>query len=56
VLVVVLTISALGLLDVPNRWLLAVTIAAIGVLGGLFVRIRRQEKRALAAADIASAG
>jgi len=56
VLVVVLTISALGLLDVPNRWLLAVTIVAIAVLAGLFVRLRRNEKRALAAADIAPPG
>lgn len=56
VLVVVLTISALGLLDVPNRWLLAVTIVAIAMLAGLFVRMRRNEKRALAAADIAAPG
>jgi len=56
VLVVVLTISALGLLDVPNRWLLAVTIVAIAVLAGLFVRMRRNEKRALATADIAPTG
>ena len=55
VLVAVLTISALGLLDVPNGWLLAVTIAAIAVLAGLFIRMRRNEKRALATAALATA-
>ena len=53
--IAVLTISALGLLDVPNGWLLAVTIAAIAVLAGLFIRMRRNEKRALATAALATA-
>jgi uncharacterized protein len=48
VLVAVLTISALGLLDVPNGWLLAAAIASIAALAGVFARMRQNEKRALA--------
>jgi uncharacterized protein len=52
VLVAVLTISALGLLGVPNGWLLAATIASIATLAGVFARMRQNEERARA--EIAS--
>jgi uncharacterized membrane protein YfcA len=48
VLVAVLTISALGLLGVPNGWLLAAVIASVAALAGVFARMRQNEKRALA--------
>jgi uncharacterized membrane protein YfcA len=48
VLVAVLTISALGLLGVPNGWLLAAAIASIAALAGVFARMRQNEKRVLA--------
>ncbi len=52
VLVAVLTISSLGLLGVSNAWLLTTAIAAIVVLAVVFTRMRRNEKLALATADL----
>jgi uncharacterized membrane protein YfcA len=54
VLVAVLTISSLGLLGVSNGWLLATAVASIMALAGVFARMRRNEKRAHATAELAS--
>lgn len=43
VLVAVLTVSALGLLAVPNGWLLATAISSLIILGIVFVRMRRND-------------
>ena len=44
VLVAVLTVSALGLLAVPNGWLLATAISSLIILGIVFVRMRRNDQ------------
>lgn len=43
VLVAVLTVSALGLLDVGNGWLLTTAAASLIILGIVFVRMRRND-------------
>jgi uncharacterized protein len=55
VLVAVLTVSALGLLSVPNGALLAVAIAALLLLGLVFYRMQRSDKLRLSAPDRESA-
>jgi uncharacterized membrane protein YfcA len=52
VLVVVLTLSALKLLNISNGWLLTVAVASAGVYGGfLAVRARARRQVSLAAAE-----
>ena len=50
VLVAVLTISSLGLLGVSNGWLLTTAIVSVVILGGVFARMRRTDRRKVAVA------
>jgi len=56
VLVAVLTISSLGLLGVSNGWLLTTAIVSIVVLGAVFDRMRRSDRRAAETATLAAVG